>query len=481
MYAFFSPRDLLGQLMLQSQKFDCGTKGDRNMKLLGCKRFHVVIVSCFCLVFFGWLSSPSSAIAMPAFDVDKVSDMSGFDPNTFENPTGDVIKIGLVEAFSGPSAYNGQIYWLVNAWLAYDINKRGGIIVDGKRKKIAVIKGDSQSKPAVCKKITEKLCLEDKVDLLFGTAGSHLTLIIQQVAKKYKTVFMNPMSLSDTLMDAKNFNRYVFRTTITTKSIGMGMAYYYSKRPESKFYILNQDYSYGHILAEAFKEGLKKYKPGAQIVGEDFHPLFIKDFAPYVTKIQASGAEVIFTGDWCPDAHTLLVQARQLGCKLPFANIYMDAVPAICAVGGEGSRGLVNLSDHAMNIGTPEMEMFIKIWHSTWKTWQKPHDTIMWAWPVGAAIKTLIMGYWMWDVVERTGSTDPEKIIKTWEGDTYKALNGVVHMRACDHQVVRDVYVAKYEFPNRFYEDASSPGKPFVVPAKFAIPDPPADLERCKK
>jgi ABC-type branched-subunit amino acid transport system substrate-binding protein len=257
---------------------------------------------------------------MPVFDVNKVSDMSNFDPTTFENPTGDVIKIGVVEAFSGPAAFNGQIYWMVNAWLAYDINKRGGIMVDGKKKKIAVIKGDSQAKPAICKKVTEQLCLQDDVDLLFGTAGSHLTLIVQQVAEKYKTVFMNPMSLSDALMDAKNFNRYVFRTTITTKSVGMGMAYFYSKRPENKFYILNQDYSYGHNIGQAFKDALQKHKPQAQVVGEDYHPLFIKDFAPYITKIQASGAEVIFSGDWAPDAQNLLIQARQMGCMLPFAN-----------------------------------------------------------------------------------------------------------------------------------------------------------------
>ena len=105
----------------------------------------------------------------------------------------------------------------------------------------------------------------------------------------------------------------------------------------------------------------------------------------------------------------------------------------------------------------------------------------MWAWPIGAGAKTLVMGYWMWDVVERAGSTDAEKIIQTWEGDTYKALNGVVHMRPCDHQMVRDVYVAEYVFPNRFYDDGAAPGKPVVIPAEYAIPAPPADLDRCKK
>ena len=45
----------------------------------------------------------------------------------------------------------------------------------------------------------------------------------------------------------------------------------------------------------AVKNSLKKYKPDAEIVGEEYHPLFLKDFAPYLTKIQGSGAEVLIS------------------------------------------------------------------------------------------------------------------------------------------------------------------------------------------
>ncbi|MCK9276179.1 MAG: ABC transporter substrate-binding protein [Syntrophales bacterium] len=445
------------------------------------RRVRFLGILCLCVAFSAAIGYSQVHAGTPAFDINKMSDMSKYDPSSFENPTGDVIKIGVIEAFSGPGAFNGQIFYNANCWVAYDINKRGGIVVDGKKKKIAVIKGDTQAKPAICKKVTEKLCLEDKVDFLWGSAGSHLTLIGQQVAGKYKKIFMNPLSMNESLMDGKNFNRYTFRTTITTKVIGLGLAYFYSKRPETKFYLLNQDYSYGHNVAAAFKEGLKKYKPDAQIVGEDYHPLFLKDFAPYITKIQASGAEVIYSGDWAPDGQNLLLQSRQMKCMLPIANIYVDTPAQMIAVGVEGGVGMVNLQDYHMTLGTPEMEKFIDIWHNSWKNWTDPYDTHMWEWPISSCPKTIILTYWLWDVVERAASTDPEKVIATWEGDTYKSLCGEVHMRACDHQVVRDVYVAEYEFPNRFYDNAAAAGKPVVIPAKFVTPDIPADLDRCAK
>src|SRR5665647_600354 len=51
------------------------------------------------------------AKANAVFDVKKMADMSDFDPGNPVIPTGDTIKIAVVAAFSGPSAYNGQIYY----------------------------------------------------------------------------------------------------------------------------------------------------------------------------------------------------------------------------------------------------------------------------------------------------------------------------------------------------------------------------------
>ena len=175
-------------------------------------------------------------------------------------------------------------------------------MVDGKKKKIALFKADHMSKPDQAKKVCERMVLQEKVHVLLGTSGSNLQKVANEVANKYKVISHNIAALSDDLQDATNFNRYSFMSSDTTESIGRGMAYYYGQihRKEKKFYILCQDYSFGHGMADGFKHGLKEYYPEAQIVGEDYHKLFLTDFAPYLTKIKASGAEVVWTGDWLP-------------------------------------------------------------------------------------------------------------------------------------------------------------------------------------
>ena len=178
------------------------------MKLIGKGIFILVcILSFFSLTTF----SPPRATAVNAeFDVNKMGDMSDFDPNNPVIPTGDTIKIAIVASFSGPAALVGQIYYISVLWAAHDINKRGGILVDGKKKLVEVIKADHMSKPDQGKKICERMVLQEKVHVLWGTDGSNLMKVINETANKYKVIAQNTAALSDELKDATNFSPLFF-------------------------------------------------------------------------------------------------------------------------------------------------------------------------------------------------------------------------------------------------------------------------------
>ena len=440
----------------------------------------MVVCSLLAMVVLG-ISMP--AAAMPGYDMNKVSDMTGFDPMDFENPTGDTFKIGMMYIFSGPGAGNGRLYWCQSTWLAYDINKRGGLAVDGKKKLIELIKADTQGKPAPAKKMAERMCLEEKVHLMVGTNGSHISLVLQSVAEKYKTPYVVMCANSANLLDGKNFNRYSFRTCLNSIMFGNAMAYYYSKRPEKKFYILCQDYLFGHEMADAFKDGLKKYKPEAVVVDEVYHPLFMKDFAPYVTKIKGSDAEVIYTGDWKPDSENLYMTLKSLQVTLPVANLYADNPENFKALGAAG-KGMVNVNDYLITCDTPENKAFVAAWYKEWKHWKSPYNTIEYRYPITVLGSCTDQLYWILDVFERAGTTNPEKFIAKFEGDEYKGLTGVMKMRACDHQAIKPMYATEFEYPSKtveIEEDAASYGKAVTIPAEFCTPPVPADLARCNK
>jgi len=444
-------------------------------------RFNKQLTWIIALVFITFAAANAMAETR-GVDVETMAkNVTDFDPNNFQNPTGDTIKIGVMNYFSGSGAGNGELYWPIITWVVHDINKRGGIFVDGKKKKIQIIKGDHQGKPAICKKEAEKLCLEEKVDVLWGSSGSHLAAIMSQVAGKYKVIHNNCAGTSDSLLTGKNFNIYTFRTCVTTSMFGWAMAYYYSKRPEKKFYILCQDYMYGHDIANAFKAGLKAYKPDHIIAGESYHPLFLKDFAPYITKIQGSGAEVLYTGDWIPDGENLVKTAKDLALNIPIANLYADMPYMLESIGGPAGRGMVNGNEYMISVDTPENNKFVQIWHEQWKRWDKPYNTPLYKWPMTVIGGQVNMAYWLFDVIERAGTTKAEKIIEVWEGDEYKATTGMVKMRACDHEAIKDMFVSEFIFPNKWQENGASFGNTVTIPAKYCTHPIPQDLDRCNK
>ena len=433
-----------------------------------------------------------------AFDISKMSDMSDFDPANPVIPTGDVIKIAHVAPFSGPGAINGELHYAPMLWAVHDINKRGGIWVDGKKKLIALIKADSMSKPDQAKKICERMILQEKVQFLVGTSGSNIMKVMNETGNKYKVIVMNEGALSDDLMDAGNFSPYAFMSSASTEQIGRGLAYYYGqiRKKEKKFYIIGQDYSFGHALGDGFKKGLKEYYPEAQIVGEDYHKLFLTDFAPYLEKIKASGAEVIYTGDWTPDSGNLLKQARHMGIKLPFANLFMNEPNELHQVGVEGTAGLVNIDQHDVTpaFKYPGYDKFHKAWNTQWQTkWKaQPFNGRVFEHGNSNLGSYTMQMYWLLSVIERAKSTNADKIIKVWEGDTYRFANGkVIKMRACDHKAVQNLLVTEYVPPEQqkasfnippyyWFKGCSSAGPGWIIPAGKVLPQMDQKSDRCK-
>jgi ABC-type branched-subunit amino acid transport system substrate-binding protein len=461
-----------------------------------------ILILAAVFLFFSLMGfSPSQVLAQAKvnakFDFDKMADMSGFDPNNPVIPTGDTFKIAVLAPFSGPATVIGQVYWLSVLWAATDYNKRGGIMIDGKKKLIEVIKADMEFKPDVTKKVAERMILQEKVNVLWGTAGSANMKVLNEVANKYKVIAVDTPALTDDLYEGANFTRYSFMTCWSSGQIGRAMAYYYGqiRKKEKKFYILCQDNLFGHVFGEGFKNGLKEYYPDAQIVGEEYHKMFLPDFAPYMSKIKASGAEVIYTGDFIPDAANLVKQARQLGVNIPIAHIYIEDPPSLTEIGVEGSKGMVQLSWYGFEgpiFKDPAFTKYYKAWNNAWKKWKEPYNTKTYEHPLGSLGSYIEQTYWLLSVVERAASADPEKIIKVWEGDTYQYANGKIQtMRACDHKTIQDLHVFEavppeeqkdfFNIPPYYFDkNYSSAGRGFKIPADKIMPRIDPTMDRCK-
>ena len=199
-----------------------------------------------------------------------------------------------------------------------------------------------------------------------------------------------------------------------------------------KVYIIGQNYAHGQQVTRAAKEYLKRKRPDIEIVGDDLHPIgSVKDFAPYVAKISASGADTVITGNWGSDLALLVKSARESDLKAKFYTYYAYTTGVPTVMGSSAA-------DHVRNVGTWNVNSEVAVGKDIVESFKKKYNDDFYASSTYSAIQLLAKG------VTQAKSTDPVKVACAMEGQKFKSLNGEVEMRKTDHQLQQPLYISTW-------------------------------------
>ncbi|HXG05279.1 MAG TPA: ABC transporter substrate-binding protein [Candidatus Binatia bacterium] len=353
------------------------------------------------------------------------------------------IKLGILEPQSGPVKYVGDNNIAAYRFAAERLNQAGGLL----GRSVEIVVADSELKPDVATRRANDLVLADKVDFLVVNTGSNIAKAVSQVAHQHRKVFFSTGTEAAELT-GEEFFPTTFRCCLNTDMHSAQLAVYFARMAPQKytrFYLLNQDYNFGHAAAEGFKKKFNRIKaPNQQIVGEEYHPLQkTQDFGPYITKIMASGAEVVMTGNWGQDLRLLLQQGASLGWKVKVGNYFLNDPTVLQAV-GKAAVGHVTADAYLITVDTPENREFLKAWRARY-----PDAPVGYRYPDLTIARSFYAVLWLGDVVKRAGGVDTDRVIKAWEGAKFKTAWGEVEMRACDHQMLTQGYVAEIMEPEK--------------------------------
>ena len=390
------------------------------------------------------------------------------------------IKIGLLEPQSGPTKYVGDANIAAAQFAAERLNARGGVL----GRKLEVVVADSEFKVDVGSRRANDLLLGDKVDVI-AALGASIAPPVAQLAHQNRKLFISPHTVPSE-MTGKDFLPTTFVCALNTEMLANALATYFARQAPvkpRKLYLLNQDYNNGRTASEFFKRKFNALKESGQlIVAEEFHPLFrVNDFASYITKIVASGADTVMTANWGADLRLLLQQGQQLGWKVRIGGFFLND-PALTKAVTSAAVGHVTVGVHHITVDTPENRATVQAWKARFP------DA-----PVFHRVPDLITGRgvnaWLWlgEVIQKAGSLDTARLIKAWEGMKYRGLWGEVEMRACDHQMQSPCFVSEVMEPARIPEAIRYFGLefPYIGPAtaipKEAVSVPPRDTgnQRC--
>ena len=285
-----------------------------------------------------------------------------------------------------------------------------------------------------------KSAIDQGIRYVIQGNGSSVALALVDAINKHnernpgkEIVFLNDTSVDPDLTNSKcSFWHFRFDADTTMKMEAM-TTFMKDQTDVKKVYMLNQNYSHGQQVAKFGKEYLARKRPDIQIVGEDLHPLAqVRDFAPYIAKIKASGADTVITGNWGSDLALLVKAANEGGYTGKFFTYYTGVTGTPSALGTGGAGKVYQVSYVHYNMGGQ-----MDAWGKEFKA--KNNDDFY----TGSIIRIYET---LGAAMLKAKSTDPVKVAFALEGLKMKsAFGGEIEMRKSDHQLQQTLYMTVWQ------------------------------------
>ncbi|GGK00552.1 branched-chain amino acid ABC transporter substrate-binding protein [Pseudomonas matsuisoli] len=224
----------------------------------------------------------------------------------------DVI-IGVAGPMTGGNAAFGEQFWRGAEQAAADINAAGGI--DGE--KITLIKADDACEPKQAVAVANRLVDSDNVVAVVGHFCSSSTIPASEVYDEAGIISITPGSTNPQVTERGLTGEFRMCGRDDQQGTIAG-DYIVDTLKATKVAVIHDKDTYGQGLADATRAQLNKR--GVKEVMYEGLTRGEKDFNALVTKIRASGADVVYFGGLHPEAGPLVRQMREQGVTAKFVS-----------------------------------------------------------------------------------------------------------------------------------------------------------------
>ena len=346
---------------------------------------------------------------------------------------GETIKVGWIDPLSGLMAPVGQNQLKSYQFMAEHFSKANAAGV-----KFEIVPIDNKLSPQESTNAVKSLTDQGVRYIVQGNGSGAALAIMEAVAKHNErnpgkeVVYLNYAAVDPDLTNGK-CNYWHFRLDADTSMKMEALTTWMKDQADiKKVYLINQNYAHGQQVSRFAKEIMARKRPDVQFVGDDLHPLAsVRDFAPYVAKIKASGADTVITGNWGSDLTLLIKAANDAGLNVRFLTYYASVTGTPSALGA-GAAGRVYAVGYAVSDMPGEVakraDAFKAKFNDDYYTLAVDH-----------AFNLLSAG------MAKAKSSDPVKVAAAMEGLKFNSFNGEVEMRKADHQLQQGLFVAVWK------------------------------------
>jgi branched-chain amino acid transport system substrate-binding protein len=227
------------------------------------------------------------------------------------------LKVGITVSNSGSfmlASQSGERG--VRIWVD-DVNRRGGIDFDGKKRKVELVALDDRSDKQMVARVYETLIGSEKVDVLIAPFGSTLTGVAATVAERNNKFMISWSASSDGIYE-QGYKNLVSAVVPSSLIPGTNLRLL-KEAGVKKIAIVYVDEPFPASLAEAAFKNAKEM--GFEVVMNETYQKGTKDFSVILQKAKALGAEAFYPHSYEVDSILMVKQMQELDIK--FNNIYM--------------------------------------------------------------------------------------------------------------------------------------------------------------
>ena len=241
------------------------------------------------------------------------------------------IKLGVAGPITGPNAAFGAQLKNGVEQAVEDINAAGGIL--GQR--ITVSIGDDRSDPKEGVSVANKF-VADGIKMVLGHFNSGVTMPASEVYAENGILMITPSATNPRITERGLWN--AFRTCGRDDQQGAVAADYIVKNLKGKKIAIAHDKTtYGQGLADETRKA--KRAAGVNDVLYEGVNTGEKDFSALVSKIKASGADVLYWGGLHTEGGLIVRQMRDQGLKTVMMSGDGITSDEFAAIGGPGVEG----------------------------------------------------------------------------------------------------------------------------------------------
>jgi len=325
-------------------------------------------------------------------------------------PSSKSINFGATFPLTGEVASYGQKAKRGIEMAVEDQNVKRGLL----GKQIAVDFQDDRNDKKEAVSIMTKFATIDKVPIVFGSAGSGVSLAIAPLANRYKVILISPISSSTQL--STEGGEFFFRTVPTDDLQAEVLSKWVFNSGAKRVAVVYTNNSWGQPLAEGFQ---KKFEVlGGQVINAEGVQENTADFRTIIAKLKGmENLDTVVSPTYPKEGGVFVRQAKELGLNVPLYGGDNWGSPEFRNVAGDAAEGVFYTAPSEST--SPAFNAFAE--HYKAKYGEEPDVFGAYAYDAAMAI---------FRAVEAAGTTDPTRVRGALLKESFQGVSGEIAFRS---------------------------------------------------